>query len=392
MTGVQTCALPIYLDDVVHRPFQVSDPEDLVFLAALGERLVVTHQDLIAYRNPAYHASGEAWQRYRRTTAETLAWASTVLFFSQHAADDALAEDLLPPSRARIAHLGVDHRMVRLDPDPVAPAGPADLGERPFLLCLGTDFRHKNRAFAIRLLGALRERHGWPGRLVLAGPAVAHGSSAGVEAEILAADPALADHVLQLAAVTEGEKAWLLRNCAAVLYPTTYEGFGLVPFEAAEADAPCLFAMQASIPEILPDTTAALVPWDAEASADACIAVLEDPKVARRMVEEVRAAAATLTWDATAQRLLEAYDDALRLPARDLARHGGDQLAGDVRYWKLVERIGGTGMALVDPEKPLLDEQAQRALAALARRPQTRGALLRALHFVHRVGDRAVGD
>jgi GT2 family glycosyltransferase/glycosyltransferase involved in cell wall biosynthesis len=382
----------VEVDDVVHRPFQVSDPEDLLFLAALGDRLVVTHQDLIAYRNPAYHASGDAWLKYRRTTAETLAWASVVLFFSQHAADDALSEDLLPPSRARIAHLGVDHTMVRLDPEPTMPAGPADLAERPFLLCLGTDFRHKNRAFAIRLLDELRSRHEWPGRLVLAGPSVAHGSSAGLEAALLATDPGLAADVLQLAAVTEGEKAWLLRNCAAVLYPTTYEGFGLVPFEAAEADVPCLFAPQASIPEVLPEATATLVPWDPAASAERSLAVLEDPKAARRLVAEVRDAATKLTWDATAQRLLEAYDDAVRLPARDLARYGRDGLEADTRYWTLVERIGGTGMSLVDPEKPLLDEQAQRALAALARRPQTRGALLRALHVVHRIGDRAAGD
>jgi glycosyltransferase involved in cell wall biosynthesis/GT2 family glycosyltransferase len=379
-------------DDVVHRPFQVSDPDDLPFLAKLGARLVVTHQDLIAYRNPVYHASPTAWSRYRRTTAETLAWASIVVFFSQHAADDALAEDLLPPDRARTVLIGVDHQLVHLDPDPVAPAGaPADLGERPFLLCLGTDFRHKNRPFAIKFLAALRDRHGWRGRLVLAGPAVAHGSSGGLESELLATDPELAEHVVSFAAVSEAEKAWLVREAAAVVYPTTYEGFGLVPFEAAEAGTPCLFARQASIPEVLPKATAALVPWDAAASADASIDILEDPEVAARLVKEVRAAARRLTWDKTAEGLLAAYDDALRLPARDTIRQFGEQLALDARYWDLVRGIGGTGMSLVDPDTPLLDESAQRALAALARRPQTRNALLKALHLVHKVGDRAAG-
>ena len=46
----------------------------------------------------------------------------------------------------------------------------------------GTDFLHKNRVFAIRLLEALRSEHGWEGSLVLAGPKVAKGSSAGEEA------------------------------------------------------------------------------------------------------------------------------------------------------------------------------------------------------------------
>jgi GT2 family glycosyltransferase len=390
--GYEDIAAGVEPDDVVHRPFQVSDPDDLPFLAKLGSRLVVTHQDLIAYRNPAYHASPSAWSRYRRTTAETLAWASVVVFFSQHAADDALIEDLLPPDRARTVLIGVDHQLVHLDPRPVPPPGaPADLGEQPFLLCLGTDFRHKNRPFAIKLLAALRERHGWQGRLVLAGPAVAQGSSAGLESELLATNPELAAHVISLAAVSEAEKAWLVREAAAVVYPTTYEGFGLVPFEAAEAGTPCLFARQASIPEVLPDATATLVPWDAAASADASIDVLENPAVAQRLVDEVRTAAQRLNWDDTAKGLLAAYDDALRLPARDLIRRSGEQLALDARYWDLVRGIGGTGMSLVDPSEPLLDEPAQRALAALARRPQTRNALLKALHLVHKVGDRAAG-
>ena len=42
---------------------------------------------------------------------------------------------------------------------------------------LGTDFLHKNRVFAMRLLASLREHHGWSGRLVLAGTHIPHGSS-----------------------------------------------------------------------------------------------------------------------------------------------------------------------------------------------------------------------
>ena len=37
-----------------------------------------------------------------------------------------------------------------------------------------------------------------------------------------------------------------------MLYPTVQEGFGLVPFEAARAGVPCLFAAQTSLAEVLP--------------------------------------------------------------------------------------------------------------------------------------------
>ena len=40
------------LTDIVHRPYQVFRGDDLRLLPQLGERIVITQQDLIAYRNP----------------------------------------------------------------------------------------------------------------------------------------------------------------------------------------------------------------------------------------------------------------------------------------------------------------------------------------------------
>ena len=58
--------------------------------------------------------------------------------------------------------------------------------------------------------------------------------------------------MVDLGAVDEAEKAWLYANAALVLYPTVNEGFGLVPFEAADAGAPCLWAAHSSLAELLP--------------------------------------------------------------------------------------------------------------------------------------------
>ncbi|HVL97172.1 MAG TPA: glycosyltransferase, partial [Solirubrobacteraceae bacterium] len=239
--------------EVVHRPSQVFTPDDLALLVPLGERLVVTHQDLIAYRSPAYHRHAEDWARLRTTTRLALGSADRVAFFSRHALEDALAEDLVEPARAAVVPIGVDHH-VAAAAEPAAPEGfdPAV----PYLLCLGADLPHKNHGFAVALLDALRGG-GWAGRLVLAGPrADDH-------------EPLAHEHVAELGSVSEAEKAFLLANAAAVAYPTLYEGFGLVPFEAGAAGVPCAFAPVASLAEVLPRELAVLVPWDAEASAAA---------------------------------------------------------------------------------------------------------------------------
>ena len=61
-----------------------------------------------------------------------------------------------------------------------------------------------------------------------------------------------------------------------VLYPTVYEGFGLVPFEAAGHGVPCMWAAGTSLSEILPEAAATIVPWDAAATADVAFELMSD--------------------------------------------------------------------------------------------------------------------
>ena len=137
--------------DLVHRPFQVSSAEDLIFLRRLGERLVVTHQDMIGYRNPSYFSARREWDEYRRLTRRALAVADRAVFFSAHALGDALAEDLIHPGRGTVVPIGVDHG-VRGGRRPAIrqPAAVRASRSGRVILCLGTDLRHKNRVFALR--------------------------------------------------------------------------------------------------------------------------------------------------------------------------------------------------------------------------------------------------
>jgi len=375
---------------VVHRPFQMTSAEDLVQLRHLGERLVITQQDLIGYDVPHYSPSPESWADYRRLTRDALLASDAVTFFSAHARAAAVEAGCVDPARAHVVRLGTDH--VAPAASPCRPAG-LDDDARPFLLVLGADYRHKNRVFAVRVLESLVEVHGWDGRLVLAGPHVAYGGSAGDEAALALAEPDLAARVHELGPVSEEDKAWLYRRATVVLYPTTYEGFGLVPFEAAAAGTPCAWAPVTALSEMLPVSAAVIVPWDAEATA-ARIAPLLVPGVAREAaIEAVQAAGRELTWKRTAEGTLAAYWAAMRAPLRLEQLAAQDALAADARrahfeglHAGLVDSIGPTGLSLVGPEGHLPPD-VQRTLAALARRPATRRALfafLTALRRRHR--------
>ena len=267
--------------DIVHRPYQVTTPRDLLLMPRLGRRIVLTQLDSIAYHNPAYFSDYADWRGYRELARQALAFADRVVFCSPHARDDSLAEDLVDEERAVLVPLGIDHQVVAAEGEPVAPAG---VQGRPFLLCLGTDFLHKNHPFAFKLFERLREHHGFGGRLVLAGPNAASGTSAQEEAAWRAAHPQLATDVVALGECTEAEKAWLYREAALVLYPTTFEGFGFIPFEAAEAGAPSLWADQSSMGDLLPSEHAGIVPWDADASAVNAARLIEDPAAREALV------------------------------------------------------------------------------------------------------------
>jgi glycosyltransferase involved in cell wall biosynthesis len=354
---------PIARADLVHRPFQVNSPADLWSAAQLADRLVVTQQDMIAYHNPAYFHSSHAWEGYRELTRNALAAADRVLFFSDHARADALAEDLIEPGRAAVVHIGTDHSFHRDAVVPARPPAAAPLADdAEVILCIGTDFRHKNRMFALRILEQLRERHAWPGFLVFAGPAVAAGSSAPDETRMLASRPQLATSVLDVGAVSEEEKAWLMRRASLALYPTVHEGFGLVPFEAADNGVPCLWARGTSLSEVLPDAVGGIVPWDPVASAENAIELIRSESAREANLTAIRAAAIRFTWDATAAHLLEVYRetcDGPASPAGGLERRNG-QMQG---------ALSEDAMRLVGPDGALPGEL-ERPLLALATHPQ----------------------
>ncbi len=399
------------LSAVFHRPQQAFSPSDVKIALALGERFVISQLDLIAYRNPGYFADAPTWEDYRAASRHGLSAAERVVVFSEHTRDELIADALVEQARIRVVPPGLDHRTPgeplrpRGLPDAAAsdPPDPVGAPSEGFLLCLGTDFRHKNRVFALRLLAALRELYGWEGSLVLAGTHIPIGSSSEIERAYLEEHPELSDAVVSLGPVTEREKAWLIARAGAIVYPSVYEGFGLVPFESALSGVPCVFAPQASLAETAPRGTAAIVPWDAAASAAAAYALLTDDAVRERHISALAAQARALTWDAAAAEMVEIYRDAAIAPVRDSATLSHDLVKREARlsvqhtvevarlvgerehakrmYDELNAEVG-SGLSLIGPNGALPDE-VQRTLLALAARPRASRPLFAALAGVY---------
>jgi hypothetical protein len=180
--------------------------------------------------------------------------------------------------------------------------------------------------------------------------------------------------------VSEAEKAWLLGHVKLVLYPSVLEGFGLVPFEAAEHDIPCLWAAGTSLSEILPDAAAGIVPWDAAAGADCALALMRVEEARTANLAAVRDAAATLRWDVAAERLLEVYRATCAeppTPAGAFERREGVMRGG----------LSEDAMRLVGPDG-LLPRRLERPLLALASNVKVGAPVFRALELGYRASQR----
>lgn len=375
--------------DVVHRPQQVFSVDDLNLVRLLGERLLVTHQDLIGYHNRAYHDRPEHWERYRHATRLALAAADRTIFFSQAARRDALAEGLVEPERTDVIGIALD------DPFPEPPSAPTGVrAEEPFIVCLGADYRHKNRPFALRVLAALRRAHGFGGRLLLAGGHVEHGSSAALERIVLAEQPELSAAVLDLGPVTEPERAWLLQHARAVIVPSVVEGFGLMPLEAAAAGVPCLFAARSSLREVVSAELATLVSWDPEASAAAAAPLLVDGAARDAHLHRLVKEASRWRWDTLAPRLLEAYERAVRAPVAPATglvwQTIDDEIAISAERAAHEELLAHLrGRAALARDDGFFSEEELRGLWRVGSRPALRRALLAPVRAIGRPPGRA---
>ncbi|QIG44800.1 glycosyltransferase family 4 protein [Nocardioides anomalus] len=298
--------------DVLHRPFQPTGSLPWTNWRKSADRVLITLQDLIAYGVGAYHDEPGGWLRYRRGIKQAVRRADGVVVIS-HDVDADLRRERLPlvTERTFVVENGTDH--LRGDE---AEEFPAELlargwGAREFLVVLGANYAHKNRDVAIRVLRRLRERNPSLG-LVLAGVAVAEGSSRVLESLELRET----DGVVTLPDVTSEERNWLLRHAAICLYPTSNEGFGLVPFEAARFGTPTVFTRMGPLAEVLDGVPVAASSWDPEDLAAACQRLLDDPQLSIEQVTATLKCGDRYTWDETAARLVRAYRLLLAEPVR----------------------------------------------------------------------------
>ena len=104
----------------------------------------------------------------------------------------------------------------------------------------------------------------------------------------------------------------LLYNCADIfVYPSLYEGFGLPPLESMACGIPVITSNTSSLPEVIGDAGIMINPTDVNSLCEAMHSVLTNKELWYHMSRKGLERAKLFSWDNTAKKILEIYEEAL---------------------------------------------------------------------------------
>jgi len=301
--------------DIAWYPNQIDRRSNIAQARIQGRRVVTTYLDLIAYDIPRYHASTDDWAAYRHLQRAIALSVDGITTISQDVANRLLLEvPQLDTSRVMAIPLGLNHiSSAPSDPDADVEHLRDRISARPFVLVLGNDFVHKNRDFAISVWERVLEA-GVSCDLVLAGLHVRSSSSRDAEDRLLSQHTNLRGNVHTVGHVSSASRTWLMANSAAVLYPSSAEGFGFVPYEAAALGTPCAFVRFGPLAE-LSGVRDAPSSWSVDEVATDLIRLLTQENAAGSRVDELQRVQTTLTWDSFTNQLVDFFGETLARPA-----------------------------------------------------------------------------
>ena len=192
-------------------------------------------------------------------------------------------EDLRPSDDPRLAEVGV---------------------EPPFVLAVGSILPRRRLDRVIQAFRALAPRFPDVQWVVAGANRLPHPPD--LDRWIAEAD--LGDRLRRIDWVPEGALPTLYRRASAVVYLSTYEGFGLPPLEALAVGTPVVTSPGLALDDLLSDVPYRVDPDSEVEIQDALAEILEDPDAARQRIEPHRQALSGLDWRGPAQELRNLFD------------------------------------------------------------------------------------
>jgi glycosyltransferase involved in cell wall biosynthesis len=236
---------------------------------------------------------GGVFCRWETASLRGAHWARTL---SSPDRDDIAARGIKPAERISVVNPAADDVF---DSD-------RPLDRRAGVVFMGSWLRRKGKRAAAAALS----------RILAARPNVTFGvlGAGFVEERVLADfDPAIRHRVSVIPVATPTELARAASSAAVLLFPTLYEGFGLVVLEAMRAGlAVVTTPTGAGVDAVRDGESGLVIPFDDDRAAEQAVTrLLDDDPLRRRLAEAGRQEARRRTWQRSGRELLACYEAAL---------------------------------------------------------------------------------
>ena len=269
-------------------------------------RSIVTIHDCIHLLFPQYLRN-----RMAHTYARMMHWtavhrASRILTVSQASKRDILRFFGVPEQRVTVIPNAIDDRFYEDPPEEVIEQVREryQLHDR-FLMYAGNVKPHKNLERLIDAFVLLRQSGFDDLKLLITGSEIS--KYATLRRAVHRYN--LHKYVRFLGFQSETTLATLYRLADVFVFPSLYEGFGLPPLEAMASGTPVVVSNVSSLPEVVGDSGIQVNPYDAGSIADGIRQVLADPALRRRLVAKGLARARLFSWQESAVRVREIYQE-----------------------------------------------------------------------------------
>jgi len=250
---------------------------------AAGKPCLLTCHDLLAIRSglgedtdcPISY-TGKVLQKWIFSGLPHATWIVNVSTYTQNDLRRLAGDEVA--GRSSVILQGLNQPFCQLEPQEAKARleGVLDLSQ-PFLLCVGRNSLRKNRRGMLRLLKELKGR--WTGKLVIAGEPMdkMHRNlmhSLGVQ-----------DQVIEVIKPSDQVLEALYNTAHALLFISSFEGFGWPVIEAQACGCPVISSDRTSLPEVAGEG-AIICPLEDTASMAQAVIALEDESTRAGIIDK----------------------------------------------------------------------------------------------------------
>lgn len=270
---------------------------------------VITVHDLSWIRHPEVHPA-ERVRAMHKYFEPGLERASLIITDSEFVKKELIDVFGVCPEKIQPVLLGVEpvfHPQTAVEAHPVLSKYGLDYGS--YLLAVGTLEPRKNLQVALHAFMRLPRKIRNQCPLILVG--MKGWNTSELEREI---GPLVkAGEIRRLGYIPREDLTAITAGAVTLIYPSTYEGFGLPPLEAMACGVAPVVSDVASLPEVVGDAGIRLDPRDIAAWTDAMQRMAEAPEERMQLGERARRRSMSFTWERCGKETVDVYKRALGL-------------------------------------------------------------------------------